>query len=229
MTREKVKIFDTTLRDGEQAAGAGMTTPEKLEIARQLDRLGVDVIEAGFAASSPGDFEAVATIAREVRRPIIASLARAHPNDVDQAWQAIQGAAHPRIHVFLSSSDIHLMHQLRKNREEVMDMAVTMVSRAKGYCDDVEFSAMDASRTEPEYLYTMLKAVIDAGATTINIPDTVGYSIPRSSPSCCGIFRPTCQISTKRSSASTVTTTLGWEWPTVWRPFRWALVKLRDA
>ena len=178
MTREKVKIFDTTLRDGEQAAGAGMTTPEKLEIARQLERLGVDVIEAGFAASSPGDFEAVATIAREVRRPIIASLARAHPNDVDQAWQAIQGAAHPRIHVFLSSSDIHLMHQLRKNREEVMDMAVTMVSRAKGYCDDVEFSAMDASRTEPEYLYTMLKAVIDAGATTINIPDTVGYSIP---------------------------------------------------
>ena len=178
MTREKVKIFDTTLRDGEQAAGAGMTTPEKLEIAKQLERLGVDIIEAGFAASSPGDFEAVATIAREVRRPIIASLARAHPNDVDQAWKALQGAAHPRIHVFLSSSDIHLMHQLRKNREEVMDMAVSMVTRAKGYCEDVEFSAMDASRTEPEYLYTMLKAVIDAGATTINIPDTVGYSIP---------------------------------------------------
>ena len=178
MTPEKVKIFDTTLRDGEQAAGAGMTTPEKLEIAKQLERLGVDIIEAGFAASSPGDFEAVATVAREVRRPIIASLARAHPNDVDQAWNALKGAAHPRIHVFLSSSDIHLMHQLRKNREEVMDMAVNMVSRAKGYCDDVEFSAMDASRTEPEYLYTMLRAVIDAGATTINIPDTVGYSIP---------------------------------------------------
>ena len=178
MAQEKVRIFDTTLRDGEQAAGAGMTAPEKLEIARQLERLGVDVIEAGFAASSPGDFEAVATIAQEVRQPIIASLARAHPNDVDQAWKSIQGAAHPRIHVFLSSSDIHIMHQLRKNREEVMDMAVTMVSRAKGYCDDVEFSAMDASRTEPEYLYTMLKAVIDAGATTINIPDTVGYSIP---------------------------------------------------
>ena len=178
MAQEQVKIFDTTLRDGEQAAGAGMTTPEKLEIARQLDRLGVDVIEAGFAASSPGDFEAVATVAREVRRPIIASLARAHPNDVDQAWNALQGAAHPRIHVFLSSSDIHLMHQLRKNREEVMDMAVSMVARAKGYCEDVEFSAMDASRTEPEYLYTMLRAVIEAGATTINIPDTVGYSIP---------------------------------------------------
>ena len=178
MAQEQVIIFDTTLRDGEQAAGAGMTTPEKLEIARQLDRLGVDVIEAGFAASSPGDFEAVATVAREIRRPIIASLARAHPNDVDHAWGALKGAAQPRIHVFLSSSDIHLMHQLRKNREEVMDMAVTMVSRAKGYCEDVEFSAMDASRTEPEYLYTMLRAVIDAGATTINIPDTVGYSIP---------------------------------------------------
>ena len=178
MANEQVKIFDTTLRDGEQAAGAGMTTPEKLEIARQLDRLGVDVIEAGFAASSPGDFEAVANVAKHIRRPIIASLARAHPNDVDQAWNALKGAERPRIHVFLSSSDIHLMHQLRKNREEVMDMAVSMVARAKGYCEDVEFSAMDASRTEPEYLYTMLRAVIDAGATTINIPDTVGYSIP---------------------------------------------------
>ena len=178
MANEQVKIFDTTLRDGEQAAGAGMTTPEKLEIARQLDRLGVDVIEAGFAASSPGDFEAVANVAKHIRRPIIASLARAHPNDVDQAWNALKGADRPRIHVFLSSSDIHLMHQLRKNREEVMDMAVSMVARAKGYCEDVEFSAMDASRTEPEYLYTMLRAVIDAGATTINIPDTVGYSIP---------------------------------------------------
>lgn len=178
MTENKVKIFDTTLRDGEQAAGAGMTTPEKLEIARQLERLGVDVIEAGFAASSPGDFEAVSTIAKEIRKPTIASLSRAHPNDVDQAWKALQGAARPRIHVFLSSSDIHLMHQLRKNREEVMDMAVSMVARAKGYCEDVEFSAMDASRTEPEYLYAMLKAVIEVGATTINVPDTVGYSIP---------------------------------------------------
>jgi len=178
MTENTVKIFDTTLRDGEQAAGAGMTTPEKLEIARQLERLGVDVIEAGFAASSPGDFEAVSTIAKEIRKPTIASLSRAHPNDVDQAWKALQGAARPRIHVFLSSSDIHLMHQLRKNREEVMDMAVSMVARAKGYCEDVEFSAMDASRTEPEYLYAMLKAVIEVGATTINVPDTVGYSIP---------------------------------------------------
>ena len=178
MAEEKVLIFDTTLRDGEQAAGAAMTVEEKLEIARQLDRLGVDIIEAGFAASSPGDFKAVQTIAKEVRRPVITSLARANANDVDQAWEAIKGAERPRIHVFLSSSDIHIMHQLRKNREEVMDMAVSMVARAKGYCDDVEFSPMDATRTHPEYLYTLLKAVIDAGATTVNIPDTVGYTIP---------------------------------------------------
>lgn len=177
MANEKVILLDTTLRDGEQAAGAGMTTSEKLDVARQLDRLSVDIIEAGFAASSPGDLEAVTAIAKEIRRPIIASLARAHPNDVDRAWEAVQHAANPRIHVFLSSSDIHIMHQLRKSREEVMDMAVNMVARAKGYCEDVEFSPMDASRTQPEYLYALLRAVIEAGATTINIADTVGYSI----------------------------------------------------
>jgi 2-isopropylmalate synthase len=178
MANEKVLFLDTTLRDGEQSAGIGMTVDEKLEIARQLERLKVDIIEAGFAASSPGDFQAVSNIARQVRGPIIASLARAHPNDVDQAWQAIKNAESPRIHVFLSSSDIHLMHQLHKNREEVMDMAVTMVERAKGYCSDVEFSPMDATRTVPEYLFQMLEAVIRAGATTVNIADTVGYAIP---------------------------------------------------
>ncbi len=175
---DKIIIFDTTLRDGEQSAGIGMTGEEKLEIARQLARLQVDVIEAGFAASSPGDFQAVKAIAQEIRGPVIASLARAHPNDVDQAWEAIKGAESPRIHVFLSSSDIHIMHQLRKNREEVMDMAVSMVARAKKYCDNVEFSPMDATRTTPEYLYQLLKAVIDAGATTVNIADTVGYAVP---------------------------------------------------
>ena len=175
---DKVIIFDTTLRDGEQSAGIGMTGGEKIEIARQLARLRVDVIEAGFAASSPGDFEAVKTIAQEVKGPVIASLARAHPSDVDQAWEAIKGGENPRIHVFLSSSDIHIMHQLRKNREEVMDMAVSMVGRAKKYCDNVEFSPMDATRTTPEYLYQLVEAVIDAGATTVNIADTVGYAIP---------------------------------------------------
>ena len=178
MAEDRVTIFDTTLRDGEQSAGIGMTGEEKLEIALQLARLKVDVIEAGFAASSPGDFEAVSTIAREVKGPVIASLARAHPNDVDQAWAALKGGENPRIHVFLSSSDIHIMHQLRKNREEVMDLAVSMVARAKKYCDNVEFSPMDATRTTPEYLYQLLKAVIDAGANTVNIADTVGYAIP---------------------------------------------------
>ena len=178
MANERVMLLDTTLRDGEQSAGIGMTGAEKMEIARQLQRMQVDIIEAGFAASSPGDFEAVSNIAKEVKGPIIASLARAHPNDVDQAWRAVQHAERPRIHVFLSSSEIHQMHQLRKNREEVMEMAVTMVERAKSYCTDVEFSPMDATRTNPEYLYQMLAEVIRAGATTINIADTVGYAIP---------------------------------------------------
>ena len=177
-SEDKVTIFDTTLRDGEQSAGIGLTTQEKLEIARQLDRLGVDVIEAGFAASSPGDFEAVQSIVGELDRPVIASLARCVPGDVDSAWEAIKDANNPRIHVFISSSDVQIMHQLRKNPEEVLDMAVASVERAKGYCEDVEFSPMDASRTEMEYLYMLLEAAINAGATTVNIPDTVGYAMP---------------------------------------------------
>ena len=177
-TEDKVKIFDTTLRDGEQSAGAGLTVEEKLRIAHQLNKLGVDVIEAGFAGSSPGDFEAVRRIANEVKGPVITSLARAVDSDIDAAGKALEGVANARIHTFLSSSDVHLMHQMRKDRESIMDMAVHAVERAKSYVDDVEFSPMDASRTEPEYLYTMLEAVIRAGATTVNIPDTVGYSTP---------------------------------------------------
>lgn len=178
MPGDKVYIFDTTLRDGEQSAGVMMNPQEKLEIARNLERLGIDIIEAGFAASSPGDLNAVITIAKEIREPIIASLARAHPNDVDKAWEAVQHAKKPRIHVFLSSSDIQMMHMLRRSKDEVLEMAVSNVTRAKKYLDDVEFSPMDATRTEPEYLYDLLEAVIDAGATTVNIPDTVGYAIP---------------------------------------------------
>ena len=180
MANDRVKFLDTTLRDGEQSAGIGMTVEEKLEIAKQLQKLRVDIIEAGFAASSPGDFRAVNNIAAEVKGPIIASLARAHPNDVDQAWEAVKVAESPRIHVFLSSSEIQVMHQLRKNREEVMEMAISMVERAKKHCSDVEFSPMDATRTDPEYLFQMLESVIRAGATTINIADTVGYAIPSS-------------------------------------------------
>tara|TARA_B100000949_G_scaffold184991_1_gene166883 strand:+ start:429 stop:1964 length:1536 start_codon:yes stop_codon:yes gene_type:complete len=178
MSQEKVTIFDTTLRDGEQSAGIGLTTKEKLEIAQQLERLGVDVIEAGFAASSPGDLEAVQSIAETVRTPIIASLARCYLPDVDAAWEGVKNAARPRIHVFISSSDNHIMNLLRKNPEEVMDAAVASVERAKSYCEDVEFSPMDATRTDPDYLFKMLEAVIDAGANTVNIADTVGYTIP---------------------------------------------------
>jgi 2-isopropylmalate synthase len=177
-TTDKVIIFDTTLRDGEQAVGGTLNAQEKLEIAKQLERLGVDVIEAGFPISSPGDFEAVSLIAREVRKPVICGLARAYPDDIDRAWEAIREAAHPRIHVFLSSSDIHLGYQLNKSRQEVLNTAREMVVRAKSYTDDIEFSPMDASRTEPQYLYQILEAVIDVGAKTVNIPDTVGYAIP---------------------------------------------------
>ena len=175
---DKVIIFDTTLRDGEQAAGGTLNIQEKLEIARQLERLNVDVIEAGFPISSPGDFEAVRLIAKEIRTPIICALARAHPGDIDRAWEAVKEAEHPRIHVFLSASDIHMLHQLRKSREQILEMSRDMVSRAKKYTDDIEFSPMDASRANPEFIYQVLKSVISAGATTVNIPDTVGYAIP---------------------------------------------------
>ena len=175
---DRVIIFDTTLRDGEQAAGGTLNVQEKLDIARQLERLRVDVIEAGFPISSPGDLEAVRLIAKEIRTPVICALARAHPGDIDQAWEAVKEAQHPRIHVFLSASDIHLSYQLKKSREEILQTSRDMVVKAKKYTDDIEFSPMDASRTEPEYIYQILKAVIDAGATTVNIPDTVGYAIP---------------------------------------------------
>jgi 2-isopropylmalate synthase len=175
---DRVIIFDTTLRDGEQAAGGTLNIQEKLDIARQLERLNVDVIEAGFPISSSSDFEAVKLIAKEVRTPTICALARAQTEDIDRAWEAVKKAAHPRIHVFISSSDIHLGYQLKKSREEVLNTAREMVTRAKKYTDDIEFSPMDASRTAPEYIYQIVEVVIDAGATTVNIPDTVGYAIP---------------------------------------------------
>ncbi|MFC1860845.1 2-isopropylmalate synthase [Chloroflexota bacterium] len=175
---DKVAIFDTTLRDGEQAAGGTLNVQEKLEIAKQLEKLGVDVIEAGFPISSPGDFEAVSLISREVRTPSICALAHANPDAIDRAWEAVKEADHPRIHVFLSASDVHRIHQLKKSREEVLQTSRDMVIRAKQCTDDIEFSPMDASRTEPAYLYQILESVINAGATTVNIPDTVGYSIP---------------------------------------------------
>ncbi len=173
-----VKIFDTTLRDGEQSPGFSLTSPQKLEIARQLARLRVDVIEAGFPAASPDDFEAVRRIAREVRGPAIAGLARAVAADIDQCWEAVRDAERPRIHTFLSSSDIHLESQFRLKREEAKARAVEMVRRAKDYTQDVEFSPMDATRSDWAYVCEVLEAVIDAGATTVNIADTCGYAQP---------------------------------------------------
>jgi 2-isopropylmalate synthase len=173
-----VTIFDTTLRDGEQSPGASMNVEEKLIIAKQLARLNVDIIEAGFAFSSPGDFEAVRRIAQEVEGPVIASLARAKSEDVDSAWKALKGAPRPRIHTFISTSDIHLTHQFHLTRDQALKRAVEMVERARGYVEDVEFSPMDATRSELTYLCEVLEAVIRAGAKTVNIPDTVGYAIP---------------------------------------------------
>ncbi len=175
---DKVIIFDTTLRDGEQAAGGTLNIQEKLEIARQLEKLGVDVIEAGFPVTSPGDFEAVRLIAQDIRQPSICVLTHANLKAVDDSWDAVKGAANPRIHIVLSSSDIHLFYQLRKSRDEITEMSRSTVARARQYTDNIEFSAMDASRTAPEFIYQLLKVVIDAGATTVNIPDTVGYAMP---------------------------------------------------
>ncbi|MGH7256274.1 MAG: 2-isopropylmalate synthase [Nitrospirales bacterium] len=177
MTR-MIKIFDTTLRDGEQSPGASMNVEEKLMIAKQLARLNVDIVEAGFAYASAGDFEAVRRIAQEVEGPTICSLARARPEDIDRARDALKGAPKARIHTFLSTSDIHLKYQFRMTREEALRRAVEMVQRARSYVEDVEFSPMDASRSEPKYLYEVLEAVIAAGAGTVNIPDTVGYASP---------------------------------------------------
>ena len=175
---DRISIFDTTLRDGEQAPGFSMNVEEKLKMARQLERLQVDVIEAGFPIASEGDFEAVKRISAEIRTTTIAGLARAVSADIDRCWQALEGAFHPRIHTFLATSDIHLKYKLNKSRGEALDIAVKAVERARKLCDEVEFSAEDAGRTEINYLCTIFDAVIDAGATIVNVPDTVGYQTP---------------------------------------------------
>ena len=178
---DRILIFDTTLRDGEQCPGATLHVDEKLTIARQLARLGVDIIEAGFAFASPGDFEAVQKIAQAVgtpEGPTICSLARAIPADIKAAAEALKPAAKPRIHTFISTSDIHLEYQLKKTRSEVLAIAEEMVAYAKSFVDDVEFSPMDAARSDPEFMYQVLERTIAAGAKTINIPDTVGYMTP---------------------------------------------------
>ena len=174
----RVIIFDTTLRDGEQSPGASMNTAEKLRLAVQLEKLGVDVIEAGFPAASEGDFEAVSQISAKLKRAQIAGLARATHRDIDRAWEAIKHAAHPRIHTFIATSDIHLKYKLRMERDEVVQAAVEAVKHARSYTDNVEFSAEDGSRSDWDFLCRVFEAAIDAGATTVNLPDTVGYAVP---------------------------------------------------
>ena len=173
-----IKIFDTTLRDGEQSPGASMNLVEKLKIAHALVDLGVDIIEAGFPIASPGDFQSVMEIATQVNGATICGLARCNDKDIDRAWEALKHAQQPRIHVFLATSAIHRQFKLKMTPEEIIKQAVAGVSRAAGYCDDVEFSPEDAARTEIDFLCEVVEAVIAAGATTVNIPDTVGYATP---------------------------------------------------
>ncbi|MBL7157649.1 MAG: 2-isopropylmalate synthase, partial [Candidatus Omnitrophica bacterium] len=175
---EKIIIFDTTLRDGEQSPGASLNNKEKLEIAKQLEVLGVDVIEAGFPASSPGDFESVKAIAKAVKKATVCGLARAVKSDIDAAYRAVKQAKNPRIHVFLATSKIHMKYKLKKAKNEILKTAIWAVKYAKRKVKDVEFSPEDASRTDKRFLYEVVEAVIDAGATTVNIPDTVGYATP---------------------------------------------------
>ncbi|MEM9146577.1 MAG: 2-isopropylmalate synthase [Pseudomonadota bacterium] len=198
----RVKIFDTTLRDGEQSPGASMTLREKLEIARLLDEMGVDIIEAGFPIASEGDFEAVTEIAKATERASIAGLARASKGDIDRAWAALQHARHPRIHTFIGTSPLHREHQLSMTREQVLDKIRDTVTHARSLCADVQWSPMDATRTEHDYLAETVRVAIECGASTINIPDTVGYTAPRESAELIAMLRQAvpeiegCTIST---------------------------------
>src|SRR3989338_3014593 len=178
LKKDKVFIFETTLRDGEQSPGATLNIQEKLEIAKQLAKLGVDIIEAGFPFSSPGDFEAVKLIASEVQGPVICGLSRARKEDIEKAAQALEPAKKKRIHTFIATSDIHMEYKLKMSRDQVLKTAVECVSYAKKFTDDVEFSPEDAGRSDPKFLYEILQAVIEAGATTVNIPATEGYKVP---------------------------------------------------
>lgn len=174
----QIKIFDTTLRDGEQSPGFSMNQDEKLRLALQLERLKVDVIEAGFPIASEGDFRTVRKISEQIKGSTVAALCRTTKTDIDKAAEAVEPAAKPRIHTFIATSDIHMKYKLKKNREQVLESAVSAVEYARNFCDEVEFSAEDASRSDPEFLFEIVEAVIDAGARIVNIPDTVGYALP---------------------------------------------------
>ena len=215
----RVLIFDTTLRDGEQSPGCSMTQPEKLRVARALADLGVDVIEAGFPAASRGDWEAVHDDRPRSARPDHRGLARCNREDIDKAWSAVQDAARPRLHVFLATSAIHRQHKLNMAKEEIIHTAVEGVKYARSLCEDVEFSPEDASRTELDFLREVVEAVIEAGATTINIPDTVGYTVPEEFHEVFSYLKQ--QRARHRAgacSACTATTTSAWRSPTASRP-----------
>ena len=175
---EHVRIFDTTLRDGEQSPGCSMNLKEKIEVAKILEKMKVDIIEAGFAIASPGDFESVRTIADNIKECTVTSLARCAEKDIDTAWEAVKTAADPRIHVFIATSPLHMEYKLKLSPEQVLEKAGAMVSYAKKYCSNIEFSPEDATRSEPEFLKRVVAKAIECGATTINIPDTVGYTTP---------------------------------------------------
>src|SRR5947209_14158390 len=175
---DRVRIFDTTLRDGEQSPGISLNRPEKLEIAQQLARLGVDVIEAGFPITSPGDFESVQTIAREVEGPVICGLARTSKQDIEAAWNAVRDSQRPRIHTFIATSDIHIERKLQTTREDVKGQVRAAVAQAREYTEDVEFSPEDGSRSNVEYMAEVIQIALEEGASTINVPDPVGYTMP---------------------------------------------------
>ncbi len=220
-----VVFFDTTLRDGEQSPGSSLNASEKLDIAHQLVRLGVDVIEAGFPASSPGDFAAVQTIAREVKGAVICGLARCTESDIRTCWEAIKEAERPRIHTFVSTSDIHLEHQMRVDREEVLRLTREMVELSVSLCPDVEFSAMDATRSDVGFLAEVLGTAIAAGATTINVPDTVGYALPGEYAALMDALYEKMPGLEGVVLSAHCHNDLGWRWPTHWP--RWSGVPLR--
>ena len=216
---DRVIIFDTTLRDGEQSPGASMNAGEKMRLAIQLEKLGIDVMEAGFPAASEGDFDAVSKIAGRLKKTVVAGLARSGKDDIDKDWHAIKHAVKPRIHTFIATSDIHLDYKLKMSRDEVLAATIESVKYAKAYTDDVEFSAEDGSRSDRDYLCKIFEAAIEAGATTVNLPDTVGYAIPQEFESMVKYVKSHTPISARPFSASTATMIWGLPPPIPWQPF----------
>ena len=225
---DRVIIFDTTLRDGEQSPGASMNAAEKLRLATQLEKLGVDVLEAGFPASSEGDLNAVSGIAGKLKKTEVAALARTSKNDIDRAWQAISHAAKPRIHTFIATSDLHLEYKLKMSREQVLEAAVDAVKYASSFTDNVEFSAEDGSRSDRDFLCRVFEAAIAGGATTVNLPDTVGYAVPEEFADMVRYVIDHTPTFKKQYSACTVTMIWDWQRQTPSPPSRPAPVRRRS-